>query len=51
MPYLLTDEQFKALSEYFELAFTAVTNEEQEELVFREYPCRDIMRSLTRIPD
>ena len=47
MPVELTDEQYTALLEYFELSLTAVSDEEQEDLVFREKPLRDMLRSLS----
>ena len=48
--YVLTEEQFGYLRDYFELALTAVTDEEQDELVFMEKPIRDMLRDLTPAP-
>lgn len=46
MPVLLTDEQFESLVEYFEFAFIAMSDEEQNELLLMEKPLRDMLRSL-----
>jgi len=46
MSYILTDEQYQNLRKYFELALTAISNDEQEELVFMEKPLRDMLRQL-----
>jgi hypothetical protein len=44
----LTRDQFEKLLEYFEFALVAVSDEEQEELVFMEKPLRDMLREISR---
>ena len=46
MAYLLTDEQFKALKDYFDLAMTAISDDEQAELVFMEPALRNMLRGI-----
>lgn len=46
MTYVLTDEQYADLCAYFEFALTAISDEEQAELVHMELPLRDMLRSL-----
>lgn len=46
--YELTEEQFDAISEYFEFALTAISDEEQADLVFMETPIRDMLREIKR---
>ena len=47
MPVELTDAQYSSLREYFELALTAISDEEMSDLVFLEKPLRDMLRSLS----
>lgn len=47
MPVTLTDEQYKSLLAYFDLARTAISDEEQYELIIMEPGLRDMLRSLT----
>lgn len=49
MTFTLSNEQFADLSEYFELALVATTQEEDVELVAAEPRLRDMLRGL--IPD
>ena len=44
--YVLTQEQYESLVEYFDTALTAISDEEQAELVFMEKPLRDMLRGL-----
>lgn len=44
--YTLTEAQFELLTEYFELAMTAISDDEQETLVFMEGPIRDMLREV-----
>lgn len=44
--YVLSEVQMRALREYFELAMTAISDEEQHRLVFMEKPLRDMLRDL-----
>lgn len=44
--YTLTEGQFQQLQAYFELALTAISDEEQDELVNREKPLRDMLRQV-----
>ena len=46
MTYILTDEQFKSLKDYFELAMTAISNDEQDELLKMEPGLRAMLRAL-----
>lgn len=47
MPVTLTDEQYQELLAYFDLARTAISDEEQYELVVMEPRLRDMLRGLT----
>lgn len=47
MTYVLSDEQYEELRSYFELSLTAMSDEEQADLVFREKPLRDMLRNLS----
>lgn len=44
--YTLTESQFEQLHAYFELALTAISDQEQDELVLREKPLRDMLRQV-----
>ena len=46
MTYELTDEQYQSLLAYFELAKTAMSDDEQAELIVMEKPLRDMLRAL-----
>lgn len=46
MTYILSDEQYENLRDYFELAMTAISDDEQHELVFMEKPLREMLRQL-----
>lgn len=46
MTYILSDEQYENLRDYFELAMTAMSDDEQAELIFKELPLRDMLRQL-----
>lgn len=46
MEYTLTEEQYETLKAYFELALTAISSEDDVELVSMEPKCREIMRGL-----
>jgi hypothetical protein len=46
MSYILSDDQYETLRNYFELAMTAISDEEQHELVFMEKPLREMLRQL-----
>lgn len=48
MSYTLTDDEFRQITEYFELALTVISDEEQVELVLREKPLRDMLRDIKR---
>jgi hypothetical protein len=43
MTYVLTNEQFAQLEAYFELARTAISDEEQYELIVMEPALRDML--------
>lgn len=43
----LTEQQFQLLKDYFETALTAISDEEQAELVFMEKPLRDMLREVS----
>ena len=42
----LTEEEFEQLLHYFEFAFVAISDEEQEELIGLEYPLREMLRAI-----
>lgn len=46
MTYILSDEQYKNLRDYFELALTAISNDDQANLIFMEPGLRDMLRQL-----
>jgi hypothetical protein len=46
MSYILSDDQYETLRNYFELAMTAISDDEQHELVFMEKPLREMLRQL-----
>lgn len=48
MPYTLTDSQFAQLEGYFELARTAISDEEQYELIVLEPGLRDMLIEVKR---
>ena len=48
--YELTDEQLDMLSEYFELALTAISDDEQTRLVGMELPIRNMLRGIRSTP-
>lgn len=49
--YTLTAGQFQQLQSYFELALTAISDDEQDELVHREKPLRDMLRQVRQDQD
>lgn len=46
--FVLTKEEFYTVLQYFEDSMTAISDEEQMELVFREGPIRDLLREIKR---
>jgi hypothetical protein len=44
--FVLTKEEFYTVLRYFEDSLTALSDEEQTELVFREGPIRDMLREI-----
>lgn len=44
--YELTEDEFEAITEYFELALTAISDDEQEKLVALEFPLREMLRDI-----
>lgn len=49
MTYTLTNEQFAQLETYFDLARTAVSDEEQYELIVMEPSLRDMLIQVKRL--
>lgn len=48
MSYILTNEQYARLSEYFELALSAISDDEQMRLLSMEPGLRDMLRQLRK---
>lgn len=51
MPYTLTDQEFGRLEAYFHLAMTAISDEEQYELIIMEPGLRDMLKEIKKIQD